>query len=127
MKLNEKANYKGCFECHKPHEKTDYVISHTKLVATAPATASAPTPAAAVVSIESFKFGPAKLVVDKNMPVMWTNGDDSPHQITVTSGTVTRSAVLPKGARHVQAFAAPGVYDYMCGLHPSMKGQIEVK
>ena len=26
-KLNDKANYKGCFECHKPHEKMDYVIS----------------------------------------------------------------------------------------------------
>ncbi len=25
--LNEKANYKGCFECHKPHEKQDFVIS----------------------------------------------------------------------------------------------------
>ena len=46
MKLNEKANYKGCFECHKPHEKTDYIISHTKLVAAAPSASSAPTPAA---------------------------------------------------------------------------------
>ena len=25
--LNDKANYKACFECHKPHEKMDYVIS----------------------------------------------------------------------------------------------------
>jgi hypothetical protein len=24
-----KRYYKGCFECHKPHESTDYVISHT--------------------------------------------------------------------------------------------------
>ena len=126
-KLNEKANYKGCFECHKPHEKTDYVISHTKLVAVAPTAAAAPTPAAAVVSIENFKFGPAKLQVDKNMPIMWTNTDDSPHQVTVTTGTVTRSAVLAKGHRHTQAFTTPGVYDYICGLHPNMKGQIEVK
>lgn len=125
-KLNEKANYKACFECHKPHEMTDYVISHTKLVA-APAAAAGPTPAAAVVSIENFKFGPAKLQVDKGMPIMWTNSDDSPHQVTVTTGTVSRSAVLPKGARHTQSFATPGVYDYMCGLHPGMKGQIEVK
>jgi plastocyanin len=126
-KLNEKANYKGCFECHKPHETTDYVISHTKLVAVAPTAAAAPTPAAAVVSIENFKFGPAKLQVDKNMPIMWTNTDDSPHQVTVTTGTVTRSAVLAKGHRHTQAFTTPGVYDYICGLHPNMKGQIEVK
>jgi plastocyanin len=126
--LNTKANYKACFECHKPHEKTDFVISHTKLVpGTMTAAATAPTPAAAVVQIQDFKFGPAKLLVDKGMPIMWTNGDDSPHQVTVTTGTVTRSAVLPKGARHTQSFATPGVYDYMCGLHPGMKGQIEVK
>ena len=125
-KLNEKANYKACFQCHKPHEKTDFVISHTKLVA-APAATSGPTPAAAVVSIENFKFGPARLVVDKGMAILWTNADDSPHQVAVTAGTVSRSAVLPKGARHTQSFATPGVYDYMCGLHPGMKGQIEVK
>jgi plastocyanin len=35
--------------------------------------------------------------------------------------------VLAKGARHTQSFATPGTYDYMCGLHPGMKGQIEVK
>jgi plastocyanin len=89
--------------------------------------AAAPTPGAAVVSIENFKFGPAKLQVDKNLPIMWTNTDDSPHQVTVTTGQTTRSAVLSKGQRHTQAFATPGVYDYMCGLHPGMKGQIEVK
>ena len=127
-KLNEKANYKACFECHKPHEKTDYVISHTKLVAAAPASApAAPTTAAAIVNIMNFQFGPAKLQVDKGMPIMWTNADDSPHQVTVTTGQVTRSAVLSKGQQHTQAFAAPGTYEYMCGLHPGMKGQIEVK
>ena len=127
MKLNEKANYKACFECHKPHEATDFVISHTKLVAAPAAAASAATPAAAVVSIENFKFGPAKLLVDKGMPIMWTNADDSPHQVTVTTGSVTRSAVLAKGAQHTQSFATAGVYDYNCALHPGMKGQIEVK
>ena len=127
MKLNDKANYKACFECHKPHEKTDFVISHTKLVAAATPVAATPGLAAAVVNIDGFKFGPAKLLVDKAMPVMWINADDSPHQVTVTSGTVTRSAVLAKGQRHTQTFATPGVYDYNCALHPGMKGQLEVR
>jgi len=38
-----------------------------------------------------------------------------------------RSTVLLKGQSHSQAFATAGVYDYICGLHPSMKGTIEVK
>jgi len=125
-KLNEKANYKGCFECHKPHEKTDFVISHTKLV-TPMVAAATTTPAAAVVNIEAFKFGPAKLQVDKGMLVLWTNADDSPHQVTVTTGAVTRSPVIAKGGRHIQAFTTPGTYDYNCALHPGMKGQIDVK
>jgi plastocyanin len=127
MKLNEKANYRACFECHKPHEKTDFVISHTKLVAAAAPKPAAPDIAAAVVNIEGFKFGPAKLAIDKGMQVLWTNEDDSPHQIAVTTGTITRSPVLAKGQRHVQTFATPGTYDYSCALHPSMKGQLEVR
>jgi plastocyanin len=27
----------------------------------------------------------------------------------------------------VQTFPTAGVYDYVCGLHPSMKGTVEVK
>ena len=41
--LNEKANYKACFECHKPHEKMDYVISLAALRGAAPST-MAPKP-----------------------------------------------------------------------------------
>jgi hypothetical protein len=29
--INSKANLKGCFECHKPHESKDYVFSMDKL------------------------------------------------------------------------------------------------
>ena len=55
-----------------------------------------------------------------------TNGDDSPHQITFAQSQ-ERSAVLLKGQSHTQAFAAAGVFDYSCGLHPNMKGAVEVK
>ena len=27
----------------------------------------------------------------------------------------------------VGLFSAAGTYDYICGLHPAMKGQVEVK
>jgi plastocyanin len=126
-KFNEKANYKACFECHKPHEKTDFIISHTKLVAAAPASNFGAVPPAALVDIEGFKFGPAKLQVQKGMLVRWTNKDESPHQITVTTGQVTRSGVIAKGEAHAQTFASAGTFDYNCALHPGMKGQLEVK
>lgn len=124
-KLNEKANYKGCFTCHKPHEKQDYVISLAKVAAATPAavaTKSGPTD----INIAGFAFSPAKLSIDTGQRVAWTNGDDSPHQITLTK-TQERSPVLVKGQTHAQAFTAPGTYEYHCGLHPQMKGTIEAK
>jgi|RhiMetdeSRZDD1v2_1073273.scaffolds.fasta_scaffold03808_21 plastocyanin len=122
--LNEKANYKGCFECHKPHEKQDFVISLAALRgASGPAAASGPKPD---VNIMGFAFGPNKVAATVGQPVRWLNGDDSPHQITVT-GTKERSAILTKGQSATMAFNTPGSYDYICGLHPSMKGVIEVK
>lgn len=48
-------------------------------------------------------------------------------QYKVTTGTPQRGPVLTKGQSYAHAFAAPGLYDYICGLHPTMKGQIEVK
>ena len=120
--LNEKANYKACFECHKPHEKMDYVISLAAVRgAAAPTTAPKPD-----VKIAGFAFGPSKLAGTVGQPVTWVNEDDSPHQITVVS-TKERSAILTKGQSAVMAFPNAGTYEYICGLHPNMKGSVEVK
>jgi plastocyanin len=122
--LNEKANYKACFQCHKPHEKQDFVISLAALrgeVSGAAAMGEKPD-----VNIMGFAFGPGKVTATVGQPVRWLNGDDSPHQITVTS-TKERSPILTKGQSAVMAFGAAGNYDYICGLHPSMKGTVEVK
>ena len=59
-------------------------------------------------------------------PVTWVNDDDSPHQITIVS-TKERSPILTRGQSHVMAFNAAGTYEYICGLHPNMKGTVEVK
>ena len=122
--LNDKANYKACFECHKPHEKMDYVISLAAVRAMGAAAASAAPKSD--VSIMGFAFGPTRVSVDAGKPVTWVNGDESPHQITITS-TKARSPILTKGQSHAMTFASAGTYDYTCGLHPSMKGSVEVK
>ena len=120
--LNEKANYKACFECHKPHEKIDYVISLAAVRGAAGAT-TAPKPD---VKIAGFTFGPGKYAGTVGQPVTWVNEDDSPHQVTIVS-TKERSPILTKGQSYVMAFTTPGTFDYMCGLHPQMKGTVEVK
>jgi plastocyanin len=127
-KLNEKANYKGCFECHKPHAKQDFVISYPQIAMAGQPMVAAVAPAAkADVTIAGFVFGPGKLSVTPNKPVTWVNTDESPHQVTMAGPGGTRSPILMKGQSYSQAFAAPGTYNYICGLHPNMKGAIEVQ
>jgi plastocyanin len=126
LKFNDKANYKACFQCHKPHAKQDYVISLARLSGQAPGGAVAMKSGPGDVGIAGFAFGPGKLTIGPGQYVTWTNAADSPHQITLTASQ-ERSPVLLKGQSHTQAFAAPGNYEYVCGLHPAMKGTVEVK
>ena len=77
------------------------------------------------VTIQGFVFGPGKLSVAPGKAVTWVNTDESPHQVTVTG--LPRSNLLTKGQTHTQTFPAVGVYEYICGLHPAMKGTVEVK
>src|SRR5213594_4551410 len=121
QKLNDKANYKACFQCHKPHAKQDFVISLARLSGQAPDGPIAMKTSPNDVGISGFAFGPSKLTIGPGQYVTWTNGDDSPHQVTLAASQ-ERSPVLLKGQSHTQAFAAPGVYEYACGLHPGMKG-----
>ena len=123
-KLNTQANYKACFQCHKPHEKLDFVISYSSIAGQIAAAMPA-APPATDVTIQGFVFGPTKLSVAPGKAVTWVNGDDSPHQVTVAG--LPRSPLLMKGQSHTQTFATAGVYEYVCGLHPAMKGTVEVK
>jgi plastocyanin len=121
--FNDKANYRACFQCHKPHEGQDFVIS----LASLKGGAGRPAAGAADVTIAGFAFGPSKLTAAPGRAVTWVNNDDSPHQVTVTTVAPSRGPVLTRGQSYAHTFGAPGVYDYMCGLHPSMKGQVEIK
>lgn len=62
-KLNTGANYKACFQCHKPHEKQDFVISLAKPAGKFPTGAVAMKTGANDVNIAGFAFGPQKLSI----------------------------------------------------------------
>ena len=125
--VNAKANLTACFQCHKPHAGQDFVISFASLKGTSPGEMAAPRPGPGIVAIADFKFGPETVAVAPNTPITWHNADGSPHQVTITGAKPQRSAVILKGQTAQLSFAEPGTYDYICGLHPAMKGKIEVK
>jgi plastocyanin len=125
---NEKANAnnKACFTCHLPHAKQDFVISLAKLNGTFPKAGHALVKGAkGEVNIASFAFLPAKISAAAGKPLTFFNSDDTPHQITVTNGP--RSPVFLRGQKASITIDKPGEYNYICGLHPSMKGVIEVR
>lgn len=126
-KVNEKANLKSCFTCHKPHEKQDFVISLARLGGNAGNVAK---PAPGVIAIADFLFGPERHEARVGQKITWTNVDDSPHQVTLVSADGKqgqRTGVMLKGQSETLTFDKPGTYGYICGLHPNMKGTIEVK
>jgi plastocyanin len=126
-KVNDKANLTACFQCHKPHAGQDFVISLASLKGTAPGEMASPQPGPGIVSIANFLFGPEQVSVAARAPVTWLNTDSSPHQVTVRGDKPQRTAVLLKGQSASLTIAEPGTYEYICGLHPNMKGKIEVK
>jgi plastocyanin len=125
-KVNDKANLRNCFVCHKPHAKQDFVISLAALRGTAPDAPAAARLGPDTVSIASFLFGPEKLTVPRGTTVTWTNTDRSPHQVSVKDRPL-RSGIILRGQSESLTFNEPGTHEYTCGLHPSMKGTIEVK
>jgi len=119
------ANSKSCFVCHKPHEGQDFVMSLASLSGTAPGVAKRPS-GPGTVAIAEFLFGPEKIIVKRGQTITWTNVDDSPHQVTVQGETTLRTPVVLKGQTTALKFDHVGSYGYICGLHPNMKGAIEV-
>ncbi|HYG56180.1 MAG TPA: cytochrome P460 family protein [Burkholderiales bacterium] len=120
------ANNKACFDCHLPHAKQDFVISLAKLNNTFPKEGQTLVKnVKGDVNIASFAFLPAKLSAMAGKAITFFNSDDTPHQITVSGGP--RTAVFLRGQKASLTLDKPGEYNYICGLHPSMKGVIEVK
>jgi plastocyanin len=112
--------------CHKPHERQDFVMSLASLSGTAPGAAAAAKSGPGVVSIAQFLFGPQKVSVKAGSSINWINTDDSPHQVTIQGQRELRAPVLLKGQSTQIAFNDVGSYDYICGLHPTMRGTIDV-
>lgn len=124
--VNDKANLTACYQCHLPFAKDDYLTNLAKLAGRFPAdAAAAPSGGANEVAIANFSFGPGVLKIRAGDQVTWSNADPSPHQITLVGGG-RRSQVMLQGQKATLQFDAEGNIAYYCGLHPTMKGTIEV-
>jgi plastocyanin len=80
----------------------------------------------AEISIQSFQFVPAILTVKAGTAVTWVNHDEEPHNV-VSPDRVFRSKAIDGGEKFTTVFDKPGTYDYLCAVHPHMRGKIIVE
>lgn len=83
-------------------------------------------PATKYVSINNFSFSPAEISVKVGDTVVWTNNDSVSHTIAAKDGSFS-SPVLSNGSTFKFTFTKAGYTDYICSIHPSMTGKVEVE
>lgn len=77
----------------------------------------------ATVSIKNTAFNPADTTVQVGGTVAWTFGDGAlVHNVTFAD---FHSDTISKGT-FTHTFDAAGTFDYVCTLHPGMKGTVTV-
>ncbi|GAB4325643.1 MAG: hypothetical protein Kow0010_08290 [Dehalococcoidia bacterium] len=81
---------------------------------------------AVVIDIVDYAFRPGNVVVTPGTEVTWVNRDGVPHTATAGSGAFD-TGLLGQGESATIRLDEPGVYDYACLPHPSMKARVEVK
>ncbi len=77
------------------------------------------------VAIQGNKFSPSSLKIKVGSIVTWTNMDSVPHNVKSSDGTLD-SPDLFKGDSWSFTFTKSGTYNYICSIHPFMKGSITV-
>jgi amicyanin len=78
------------------------------------------------VSMDHNTFTPGEITVVPGTTVTWVNKEAMPHTV-VDSNKGFRSKILAKDASFSFTFATAGDYDYLCSIHPNMKGKVIVK
>ena len=91
------------------------------------ATQAPPINQGAEVKISEYAFTGSTVHIKVGQSVQWRNDGGVPHTVTDTSSNTFASAVINPGQTYVQTFDKPGIYNYVCSIHPDkMKGTIVV-
>lgn len=77
------------------------------------------------ITIDGFAFAPATLTVPPGTTVTWTNRDEEPHTVAAGDGSF-HSPGMGTGATFTHTFSTAGTFDYVCSIHPMMRGTVVV-
>jgi amicyanin len=93
----------------------------TAIVATA---CMAHAQSSATVNIQGFAYQPPEVTIQKGGTVTWTNQDGVTHDVKFQD---SESPDMEKGESYSKTFNKSGTFDYICNIHPSMKGKVVVQ
>lgn len=82
-------------------------------------------PGTVAVQIVDFAFTPETLTVPVGTTVVWTN--TGVQHTTTSLDKLWGSLVMEQGDTFSFTFTQPGVYHYICGLHPDMEAMVIVR
>ena len=79
------------------------------------------------VTIKDFAFDPGDLKVKTGDTVTWTNEDSAGHDVTGDAFKSGDAGGLGQGDSFENTFEKAGSFDYICSVHPTMKGTVTVE
>lgn len=80
---------------------------------------------AETVRIEDFAYAPGNLRVPTGATITFVNDDEAVHDAEDLDGRWATEG-LSRGEEDAITLTSPGVYEYHCSFHPSMKARIVV-
>ena len=83
------------------------------------------------VGMEGIQFDPDSVTVKSGGTVKWTNNESVPHDVTKEDGPgpdfSSGKGNMNQGDTYEQTFKTAGTVNYVCTIHPNMKGTVEVQ
>lgn len=75
------------------------------------------------VEMKNYAFSPKSVTVKVGQTVKWTNEDNAPHNAT---GDGIKTDTVNKGGTVTYKATKAGTFNYICTIHPYMKGTVTV-
>ena len=79
------------------------------------------------VAMKDIQFNPADVTVKPGDTVTWVNDDSAGHDVTADDFSSGDPGAMQNGDTFEHTFDAKGTFDYVCSVHPGMKGSVKVK
>ncbi len=79
------------------------------------------------VSIIDYGFTPYEIRVHVGDRVAWRNEGSEGHDVTGMGGEPWRSGPMAPSDVYERVFSTPGRFDYVCTMHPEMRGSVIVE